>query len=89
MAQDAKKFDDTDRGSLFKNDKQKSDRDPDYTGHINVGGAEYWLSAWVNTAKSGMKYMSLGVRSKDQPNDRARSEDKGKVDQANEVFGLG
>jgi hypothetical protein len=87
MAKDAK-YDDTNRGALFKNDKKEGDRDPDYNGHLNVDGAEFWVSAWINVAKSGMKYMSLSVRSKDQPNDR-KSRKADKVDQGNEAFGLG
>ena len=86
MTKDAK-YDDTNRGVLFRNDKKETDRDPNYTGHINVGGAEFWLSAWVNTAeRTGRKFMSLSVRSKDLPNDRAGA--KQKADQSNEVFGI-
>jgi hypothetical protein len=87
MAKDAK-YDDTNRGVLFKNDRKEGDRDPDYTGQINVAGAGFWLSAWINTAeKTGRKFMSLSVRSKDLSNDRAKP--KQKTDQSDEVFGIG
>jgi hypothetical protein len=89
MAKDAKQYDDSNKGALFKNDKKEGDNDPDYTGTINVEGSEFWISAWVNTAKSGMKYMALKIRAKDAPNDRAKSKPADKVDQSNEVFGLG
>lgn len=58
-------YNNTDRGALFKNDKQDSDGAPDYKGNVNVGGTEYWLSAWIKTSKAGAKYMSLSVQAKD------------------------
>lgn len=58
-------YDDTDRGALFKNDKKESDSHPDYKGSLNVGGTDYWLSAWLKTSKSGAKYMSLSVKAKE------------------------
>lgn len=40
-------YDNTNRGSLWKNDKMRPDKqDPEFTGTVNVGGAEYWVSAW-------------------------------------------
>ena len=60
-------YDNTDRGVLFKNDRKERDNHPDYTGNINVGGIEYWLSAWIKTGQRG-KFMSLSVKPKeDQP----------------------
>jgi hypothetical protein len=69
-----KKFDDTNRGSLFNNvGGKKSDTDPDYSGTINIDGAEYRLAGWikVSTAK-GTKFLSLSVRPKE-----AKQPDKG------------
>ena len=60
-------FDNTNRGSLFRNDKKEKDSHPDYTGSINVDGADYWLSAWIKTSKAGKKYFSLSVKLKDAP----------------------
>jgi hypothetical protein len=82
-----KQYDETNRGALFKNHDKKSDRDPDYSGSINTKGQDFWLSAWINTSKTGSKYMSLAVRSKDQPNDRAPRKDD-KPDAAAEAFGI-
>ena len=64
-------YDNTDSGALFKNDKKETEKHPDYRGSINVGGTDYWLSAWIKTAKTGGKYMSLAVTAKDAPRDKA------------------
>jgi uncharacterized protein (DUF736 family) len=52
-------------GSLFKNDRKESDSHPDYKGSALIDGADYWLDSWINTAKDGMKYMSLKLKRKD------------------------
>jgi hypothetical protein len=59
-------FDDTNKGALFKNQKKTTDRHPDYNGSVDVEGTEYWLSAWLNVAKSGMKYMKLALTKKEE-----------------------
>lgn len=65
-------YDNTDRGVLFKNEKKETDNHPDYNGNINVGGVEFWLSAWIKTSESGRKYMSLSVKPKEaKPNQKA------------------
>jgi hypothetical protein len=58
-------FDNTNRGTLFKNDRKESDSHPDYKGSINVNGEELWLSAWIKDGKNG-KFMSLSVKPKEQ-----------------------
>ncbi|MDP9090307.1 MAG: hypothetical protein M3O26_16395 [Pseudomonadota bacterium] len=60
-----KQYDNTNRGALFKNDDKSEDRDPDYRGNINVDWKEFWMDAWINTAKkSGKKFMSIRVKPK-------------------------
>jgi hypothetical protein len=55
-------YDNTNKGSLFKNDKGDNPKRPDYQGKINIDGTEYRLSAWVQTPKKGgAKYMALKV----------------------------
>jgi uncharacterized protein (DUF736 family) len=58
---------DTNRGALFKNTQRATDRQPEYKGAINVGGTDYWISAWIKTSKAGDRYMSLSVTAKDVP----------------------
>ena len=43
-------FDNTNRGSIRKNDKKQSDKHPDFTGELNVDGILYWVSAWKRKA---------------------------------------
>jgi hypothetical protein len=59
-------FDDTNRGALFREEKQK-ETNRDYAGTIDIGGAEHWLSGWVKTLKKGAKYLSISVKPKDAP----------------------
>lgn len=64
-------YDNTDRGVLFRNDEKKSDRHPDYSGSLNVGGVEFFLDAWIKESQSGRKFMSLSVKAKQkQPEQR-------------------
>ena len=59
-----KKYDNTNRGALFKNTEKENPKHADYKGNINVNGQEFWLDAWVNVGKSGVKYMSLSIKPK-------------------------
>ena len=62
-----KTYDNTNKGTLFKNDNAKKETDPAYKGQINVDGTEYWLSAWVKESKKdGKKFFSLSLTPKDR-----------------------
>jgi uncharacterized protein (DUF736 family) len=72
-------YDNTNRGSLFKNDRKDDAKFPDYKGSINVDGTEYWLSAWIKVSKDGAKFMSLSVKNKNadvQPKKKAVYQDE-------------
>lgn len=43
-----KKYDETNRGTLYKNENKK-DKQPDYRGKINIKGIDYRISAWINS----------------------------------------
>ncbi len=61
----SKEFDNTNSGALFRNDRKETDKHPDYRGEINVGGTDYWISAWLKTSGKGTKFMSLAVTPKE------------------------
>jgi hypothetical protein len=61
-----KKFDDKNRGTLFRNDRKDGDKSPDYKGSLNVGGVEHWISGWIRQGKTGEKFMSLSVKPKEE-----------------------
>ncbi len=49
-------------GALFRNDRKEEERHPDYNGKIALpDGTEHFLNAWIKTAKSGKKFMSLSI----------------------------
>ena len=58
-------YDNSNTGALFKNDQKTTDKHPDYKGSLNVGGVDYWLSAWLKKSKAGATFMSLAVTIKD------------------------
>ena len=58
-------YDNTNRGSLFRNDRKTADTHADYTGSLNVEGKEVWINAWLKESKNGTKFMSLSVRPKE------------------------
>lgn len=66
-------YDNTNRGSLFKNDKGDNLARPDYTGTLNIEGKEYRLAAWIKVSqKTGNKFLSLNVQPKDEASAEAQ-----------------
>ncbi len=61
-------YDDTNRGSIWKNEKKDKDTHPDFTGSLNVGGVEYWVSAWKRKEGAAAKApaLSFSVKPKDE-----------------------
>lgn len=47
------------RGALFKNDKQGNEKRPDYTGTATIFDKDFNISAWIQTSKSGIKYLGV------------------------------
>ncbi len=48
-------------GALFKNDQKSRDNQPDYTGKVNVEGADYKIAGWIKESKAGNTYLSLKI----------------------------
>jgi hypothetical protein len=61
-------YDDTNRGSIWPNDRKESERHPDFTGSLNVEGREFWVSAWKRAPDANPKAPSLrfSVKAKDE-----------------------
>lgn len=57
-------YDNTNRGILSVNDRKLNDKHPDFKGSINVGGKEYWLSAWNKVSAKGA-FMSVSIEAKE------------------------
>jgi hypothetical protein len=67
-------FDNTNRGSIWKNEKKERDTHPDFTGSLNVDGVEYWVSAWKRKDGASPKApaLSFSIKPKDdQPQRQA------------------
>lgn len=62
-----KEFDNDMRGVMFKNKDKNEDHPnwPNYNGSCEIEGKEYWLAAWVKTAKSGKKFLSIAFKPKE------------------------
>ena len=59
-------YDNTNRGVLFRNDKKETEKHPDFTGSIDVGGVDHYLSGWIKESKQGKKFFSLSVKAKQE-----------------------
>lgn len=57
-------YDNTNRGVLFRNDKKETEKHPDFTGSMDVGGVDHYLSAWVKESKQGKKFFSISIKPK-------------------------
>lgn len=60
------------QGALFKNDKQGNEKRPDYTGTLKIWDKEFFVSAWIQTSKNGVKYMGLAVNPKESSSEPAQ-----------------
>jgi hypothetical protein len=62
----SQKYDNTDKGALFKNDRKENDKHPDMKGTLNVGGKDFWISAWFNQNEKVGKFVKLAVTEKEE-----------------------
>ena len=61
-------YDNTNRGSVWKNDKKETEKHPDFTGSVNVEGKEYWVSGWKRRPDQSDKApaLSFSLKAKDE-----------------------
>lgn len=57
-------YDNTNRGTLSKNDKKTEEKHADYKGTANIDGTEFWISGWVKQGQRGT-FLSLSFQEKD------------------------
>lgn len=55
------KYDNTNSGALFRNDRKEKETQPDLRGKINVEGKDFYISAWSKNSEKAGKYMSLAL----------------------------
>jgi uncharacterized protein (DUF736 family) len=59
------KYDNTNSGAIFKNDRKEKETHPDLGGILNVEGKDYYINAWKKTSKAGTPFYSLSVKLKE------------------------
>jgi hypothetical protein len=67
-------YDNTNRGALFKNDKEGNDKRPDYRGNALIecpccrAKSDMKVSSWLREKRDGSgKFLSMSYEPKDQP----------------------
>ena len=61
-------YDNTNRGSIWKNEKKATEKHPDFTGSLNVGGVDFWVSAWKRKPDANPKApaLSFSIKQKEE-----------------------
>lgn len=59
-------------GTLFINDRKKTEKHPDWKGEGLIGGVPMWISAWVKDGKRG-EFLSLSFEPKEPQGQTAQS----------------
>ena len=70
------KYDNTNRGALFRNDDKTDDKHADYRGSVNVEGTEYWINAWINEFKEWHQIYGAAPEAEDGSGKGKRREGK-------------
>jgi hypothetical protein len=67
-------YDNTNRGALFKNDKEGNEKRPDYKGNATIqcphchAKSEMKVSSWIREMRNGSsKFLSMNFEPKEQP----------------------
>ena len=65
-------YDNTNRGSIWMNDKKETENHPDFRGILNVNGQDFWVSAWKR--KEGANPKSPALSFSIQPKEESISQ---------------
>lgn len=65
-------YDNAMKGSLFRNERKRDEKDPSHQGSCEINGQQFWISAWIKEAgpqskTPGQKFFSLAFKPKDAP----------------------
>lgn len=75
----AKEYDNNMTGVLFKNDRKKADKEPDYNGSCEIDHKKLEIAGWIKEGKqSGKKFISFSFR--EPRDDRNGNDDRRKPD---------
>ena len=75
-------YDNTNRGAIWKNDKKETENHPDYTGSLDVGGQEYWVSAWRKSSDNPKApVLSFSIKSKEEAHKQGMAQTRPSPDQ--------
>jgi len=61
-------YDNTNRGSIWMNDKKETENHPDFKGSLNVNGQDFWVSAWKRKEGANPKSpaLSFSIQAKEE-----------------------
>ena len=61
-------YDNTNRGSIWMNDKKETENHPDFKGSLNVNGEDFWVSAWKRKqgAKPTSPSLTFSIKAKNE-----------------------
>ena len=64
------------RGAIWKNDRKETETQPDFKGSLNVGGKDYWVSAWKRKpdANPNAPALSFSVQEKEVAQNQAQKD---------------
>jgi len=59
------KYDNNNRGALWKNENKKTDKHPNLRGSAEINGVEYWVSGWTSSEGGKKPLVSLSFQLKE------------------------
>jgi hypothetical protein len=75
-------YDNTNRGAIWKNDNKEKEKQPDFTGVLNVDGVDFNVSAWKRKpgASESAPALSFAIQPKGNAKPQQSSTDKPEED---------